>query len=130
MYRTIDKFATIKSIALNYFNIFILLIAVFLLANGFLHEYFVIQQHKGPYDRNLLRLLMDGHILITSGILYIIAFFLLRQNNTIGLYLCGFIAISVLAYCIMIYPFLKSFVTMALNLIVIIGVVGRLFIKF
>lgn len=115
---------------MNYFNIFILLIAVFLLANGFLHEYFVIQQHKGPYDRNLLRLLMDGHILITSGILYIIAFFLLRQNNTIGLYLCGFIAISVLAYCIMIYPFLKSFVTMALNLIVIIGVVGRLFIKF
>jgi len=101
-----------------------------LLANGFLHDFFVIQQHKGPYDRNLMRLLMDGHLLIISGIIYLIAFFLLRQNNSIGLYLCLANAVSLLVYCILIYPFLKSFATIALNLLVIVGVMARLFLKF
>ena len=115
---------------MNYFNIFVLFVAVFLLANGFLHDFFVIQQHKGPYDRNLMRLLMDGHLLIISGIIYLIAFFLLRQNNSIGLYLCLANAVSLLVYCILIYPFLKSFATIALNLLVIVGVMARLFLKF
>ena len=119
MYRTIDKFATIESIAMQYLPIFILLVAVYVLGNGILHDVFVLMQHKEPYDRNLLRLLMDGHILISSGIAYIIAYFLLRQNNPIGLYLCIATALSLLVYCGMIFPFLKSYGIIAITVVVL-----------
>jgi len=76
-------------------------------------------QHKEPYDRNLLRLLMDGHILISSSIAYIIAYFLLRQNNPIGLYLCIATALSLLVYCGMIFPFLKSYGIIAITVVVL-----------
>lgn len=112
---------------MSYFNVLIIITAIFVLGNGILHDFFVILGHKGSYDRNLLRLLMDGHILITSGIVYIIAFFLARQNNTAAIYLCIITSVSLLVYCAMIFPFLKSFGTIGLNLAVLVSSVIKLF---
>jgi len=112
--------------ALNYFPIFVLLVGIYILVNGVLHDVFVLINHKEAYDRNLLRLLMDGHVLITSGIIYVIAFFLLRQHNNLGFYICIAVSSSLLVYCGMIFPFLKSYFTMALNLLVLAGAIIKL----
>src|SRR5436190_12471275 len=82
------------------------------LVNGILHDIFVIKQHKGPYDRDLLRLLMDGHILIACGIMQIISWQLLKDGNQLGLWLCAAACVSLLSYVGLIWPFLKSMVTL------------------
>src|SRR5579871_1490578 len=85
------------------------------LINGLLHDIFVLRQ-KRKYDRDLLRLLMDGHILITCGIMQIIAYSGLQQHASWSFYVSGVASLSLLVYCAMIFPFLKSFVTTFLNL--------------
>ena len=84
--------------------------------NGILHDIFVLRKHKGGYNRDLLRLLMDGHILITCGVMQIIAGKLLQRDNVFGFYVGAVACISLLIYCFMIWPFLKSVVTMALQI--------------
>lgn len=45
------------------------------LINGVLHDVFALRsEHGKQYDRNLLRLLMDGHVLITCGIILMIMY--------------------------------------------------------
>jgi hypothetical protein len=83
--------------------------------NGVLHDAFVIANHKGGYDRNLLRLLMDGHILIVSGVLFLLIMPMLKEGNVFALRLALLGSISMLVYCIMIFPFLKSIVTILLS---------------
>ena len=92
--------------------------AIWYLGNGLLHDTFVIINHKGPYDRELLRLLMDGHVLIFSGILLLVCYFMLQNKIQSGAIIAFIVAISMLVYCIMIFPFLKSFATIAISLIV------------
>lgn len=96
--------------------------------NGILHDIFVIINHKGKYDRELLRLLMDGHVLIFSGLIMIVSF-LMAQNNPVYSAVSGIIvAIFMLVYCIMIFPFLKSFGTMAISIMVLVVCI-RLLLK-
>jgi hypothetical protein len=84
--------------------------------NGILHDLFVIfSEHGKKYDRDLLRLLMDGHILITCGVMQMIAYTGLRGNENWAYYISGVACISLLVYCAMIFPFLKSIVTIFLN---------------
>ena len=84
--------------------------------NGILHDIGVLRsEHGKQYDRNLLRLLMDGHILITCGVMQMIAYSGLRENQPWAYYVCGTSCISLLIYCGMIFPFLKSYFTMLLN---------------
>ena len=88
--------------------------------NGVLHDIAVLRsEHGKQYDRNLLRLLMDGHILITCGVMQMISFSGLQSKEHWAFYVAGTASISLLVYCAMIYPFLKSFGTMALNLILL-----------
>ena len=54
---------------------------VWALVNGILHDIFILIPHKKPYDRDLLRLLMDGHILITCGLVQMLVFNGLQQNQ-------------------------------------------------
>lgn len=82
--------------------------------NGVLHDVFVLAQGR-KYDRDLLRLLMDGHILITCGIMQAIAWKGLQVNAGWAYYVSGIAAISLLVYCAMIFPFLKSIGTIFLN---------------
>ena len=85
------------------------------LVNGILHDVFVLIRHKTGYDRELLRLLMDGHVLITCGIIQMIAYKGLIANEHWAYWVAGVATISLLVYCGMIFPFLKSMVTILLN---------------
>ena len=84
--------------------------------NGVLHDIFILIQHKKAYDRDLLRLLMDGHILITCGVFQILAYKGLQGGQTWGYAIAGVACISLLVYCGMIFPFLKSFGMIFINL--------------
>ncbi|MFZ1687193.1 MAG: hypothetical protein WAU70_07215 [Flavobacteriales bacterium] len=109
-----------------YLHIATLIAGIWALANGILHDAFVLAKHQGPYDRDLLRLLLDGHILLTGGVAYVIAYFLIKQGNALGIYLCVLCAVSLIVYCGLIFPFLKSFGTIAINLVVLVMAALRL----
>ena len=96
--------------------------------NGILHDISVLNSpHGKKYDRELLRLLMDGHILITCGIMQMISFSGLRSNQPWAHYVAGAASVSLLIYCAMIFPFLKSIGTILLNLVLLILLVINLF---
>ena len=95
--------------------------------NGVLHDICVLRSDHGKkYDRDLLRLLMDGHILITCGAVQMLVFKGLQANEQWAFLAAGVTSISLLVYCGMIYPFLKSIVTMVLNSLLLFMVVAKL----
>lgn len=98
----------------------ILISAVFYFVNGVLHDIFVIKKHKGNYDRELLRLLMDGHVLILSGVILFVCYLMMLNKIQYGALIAIVVAIAMLVYCFMIFPFLKSFGTIAISIMVII----------
>src|SRR3954463_8514419 len=85
------------------------------LVNGILHDIFVLAQ-KRKYDRDLLRLLLDGHILMTSGVMQILSYSGLREHASWSYGVSIAASVSMLIYCAMIFPFLKSIVTILFNL--------------
>jgi uncharacterized membrane protein HdeD (DUF308 family) len=100
----------------NYLPLISLLIGGWAVVSGILHDIAVLlSEHGKKYDRDLLRLLMDGHILITCGVLQMIAYAGLRNHENWAFYISGFACISLLVYCAMIFPFLKSLFTILLN---------------
>ena len=101
-------------------NYWILIASGWYLINGILHDIFVIIQHNGKYDRELLRLLMDGHVLILSGIIGFLCYGLMQNKNASASAICFTLAIFMLIYCAMIFPFLKSFVTITISTILAI----------
>lgn len=88
--------------------------------NGILHDVFVLINHKGKYDRELLRLLMDGHVLMLSGAVVFMCWLMMLNKIQCGGVISIIVAAFMLLYCIMIFPFLKSFGTMAISIILII----------
>ena len=113
---------------MHYLPIAVAIAGVWATVNGVLHDIFVIKEHKGPYSRDLLRLLMDGHILITCGIIHLLSYSLVKNNNSAGLYLSLAASVSLLVYCALIFPFLKSLVTISINLVVLVMVLLKLLI--
>jgi hypothetical protein len=103
----------------NFTHFWFLITAIWYTASGILHDVFVLKQHKESYNRDLLRLLMDGHVLILSGIVLGIAFFLFKHNIQFAAYLGIAVAVLMLLYCAMIFPFLKSIGTIAISLILL-----------
>ena len=82
-----------------------------MILNGVLHDIFVLaSDHGKKYDRDLLRLLLDGHILITCGAMQMISYIGLKDNQPWSYYLAGAACLSLLIYLAMIFPFLKSIV--------------------
>lgn len=101
---------------LDYLPLISLLVGGWAVVSGILHDVFVLlSEHGKKYDRDLLRLLMDGHILITCGVMQMIAYAGLRNNESWAYYVSGIACISLLVYCAMIFPFLKSIFTILLN---------------
>ena len=90
------------------------------LINGILHDIFVLRRHKGGYDRELLRLLMDGHVLLLSGAVLLAAWFAPASATTLAEIIGVIVAVGMLVYCGMIYPFLKSIVTMVISTVLLI----------
>lgn len=87
---------------------------------GLLHDIFVIKNHKGSYDRDLLRLLMDGHVMMLSGVLLGVCFLMLQNNIQYAPLITLIVGIGMVIYCCMIFPFLKSFVTTFISLMVVV----------
>ena len=98
----------------------ILAAAIWYLIMGVLHDFFVIKNHKGPYDRELLRLLMDGHVLMLSGVILAVCYFMMLKNVQYAPLIALIVGIGMIVYCCMIFPFLKSYVTMFISVMVII----------
>lgn len=114
---------------MNYvFSIYWFLIAAgWYVVMGVLHDIFVIKNHKGPYDRDLLRLLMDGHVLILSGVLLGVCYLMTLNNVQYASWIGLITGIGMLVYCSMIFPFLKSFVTMFISLMVTLVSIRMMF---
>ena len=97
-----------------------LVTALFYFVNGLLHDIFVIKAHKGEYNRELLRLLMDGHVLMLSGAVMFVCYLMMLSKIQCGPTIAIIVAAFMILYCIMIFPFLKSFGTIAISIMVII----------
>jgi glucose-6-phosphate-specific signal transduction histidine kinase len=67
----------------------------------------------------LLRLLMDGHVLMLSGILCVIAWWMHPVAILYGNVLALVTGLFMLGYCLMIWPFLRSVMTLLITLAVI-----------
>jgi hypothetical protein len=113
---------------LNILPYMALAIGAWSILGGVLHDVFVLKLGK-PYDRDLLRLLMDGHVLITCGAIQMLAFSKLQSGDEWGFYIAIAATISMIVYCFMIFPFLKSFATIFMNsgllILLVIGLVKK-----
>ena len=98
----------------------VLIAAGWYFLNGLLHDIFVWKAHKTGYDRDLLRLLMDGHVLLLSGAVLFVCYRHLLQGVTGVALISLVIAVFMIIYCAMIFPFLKSFATLLVSAILVI----------
>jgi hypothetical protein len=101
---------------MSFLSIAVLAVGAWCIINGVLHDVFVLRsEHGKQYNRDLLRLLMDGHILITCGAILMVSYLGIQNNEHWAFYMAGICSISLLVYCAMIWPFLKSVMTIVLN---------------
>jgi hypothetical protein len=84
------------------------------LGNGVLHDIFVLLQRR-PYDRDLIRLLIDGHLLIFAGILYLMCYQQIATHQPLGYGIAIATAVFILGYCALIFKILPSFGMIAVN---------------
>lgn len=104
-----------------------LIAAFWYFGNGILHSASVIMQHQGRYDRELLHLLMNGHVLMLSGAVLFMCWLMMLNKiqcgGVIGIIVAGFM----LLYCAMIFPFLKSYATIAISVMLIIASIKAIY---
>ncbi len=101
--------------------------SVWYFGNGILHSAAVLLQHKGKYDRELLRLLMDGHVLMLSGVIVFMCWLMMLSKIQCGGVIGIIVAVFMLLYCLMIFLFLKSYATIAISLFLIIASVKAIY---
>lgn len=97
-----------------------LIASLWYFGNGILHDVFVLIKHNGKYDRELLRLLMDGHVLMLSGAVTFMCWLMMLSKIQCGGVISIIVAAFMLLYCFMIFPFLKSFGTMSISIMLVI----------
>ena len=113
---------------MNALPIAVIVVGSWLVIKGILHDVFVLlSEHGKVYDRNLLRLLMDGHVLIFSGIILLFCYSGIHQNHQWAFYIALVVCVSMLVYCAMIFRFLKSIMTILLNVVLLILLLINLF---
>lgn len=97
---------------------FIAFAGIWTLGNGILHDLFVLREGK-PFERELIRLLIDGHILIFSGILYLLCYKGIRAHDPLAFVISIATALFLLGYCGLIFKMLPSIATIIINVIVL-----------
>jgi uncharacterized membrane protein HdeD (DUF308 family) len=103
---------------LQYLPHFIVGVGVWTALNGVLHEIFILlSDHAKQYDRNLLRLLVDGLILTFAGTIMMFLFPGLKSGQSIFFVIALICSISMVIYCALIWPFLPAYWIMALHVI-------------
>ena len=110
----------------NFLPYYILTAGAWAFINGILHDIFVLRKHP-EFDRELIRLLIDGHILIFGGIFYFLAYAGIKNEQSWGFYLGILASIFLLGYCGLILKLLPSVVTILINLLALIFLVLTLF---
>lgn len=98
----------------------VLIASLWYFGNGILHDVFVLIKHKGKYDRELLRLLMDGHVLMLSGAVVFVCWLMMLNKIQCGGLISIIVAAFMLLYCAMIFPVLKSIGTIIISILLII----------
>jgi hypothetical protein len=98
----------------------LLVASIWYFGNGLLHDIFIFIRHKGKYDRDFLYLLQTGHILMLSGAVLFVCYLMMINKIQCGGLIAIIIAIGMLIYCAMIFPFLKSFGTISISILIII----------
>ena len=76
--------------------------------NRLLHDAFVLIKHKGKSDRELLRLLMGGQVLMLWGATVFVCWLMMLYKIQCGGLIAIILAAFMLVSCAMIFPFLKS----------------------
>lgn len=104
-----------------------LIASLWYFGNGILHSGAVLMQHKGNYDRELLRLLMDGHVLMLSGAVVFMCWLMMLSKIQCGGVISIIVAGFMILYCLMIFPFLKSYATMAISIMLIIASIKAIY---
>ena len=106
---------------MSFLSVAVIAVGAWCIVNGILHDIFVLRsEHGKQYNRDLLRLLMDGHILITCGAVLLVSNMGIQNNEHWAFYMAGISCISLLVYCAMIWPFLKSIMTITLNTVLLV----------
>ena len=99
---------------MNYLFYYVVFAGIWALGNGILHDIFVLVQ-KRPYDKELIRLLMDGHILIFAGIVYLLCSKGVKNNEPLAFQVAIAMAVFLLGYCALIFKMLPSVGTILVN---------------
>jgi hypothetical protein len=92
---------------------------VWTLGNGILHDIFVLKQGR-PFELELIHLLIDGHILIFAGVLFLICVKPLTQGSTLAIWICIATSIFILGYCALILKLLPAVGMIVINLLVLV----------
>lgn len=98
---------------------------VWSIGNGLLHDIFVLLQRK-PYDRELIRLLIDGHILIFAGVFYLLCYQGVASRQPLALYVSLVNALFLIGYCLLIFKMLPSWGMLLINVTVAMTVLMSL----
>lgn len=103
----------------NFLPYYILFAGGWALVNGILHDIFVIKA-RPVFDKELIRLLIDGHILIFGGIFFIFAYSGIKMQQSWAFYTAIIAAVFILGYCALILKMLPSVMTISINLFALI----------
>jgi hypothetical protein len=98
---------------------YILFAACWCIGNGILHDIFVLKERR-PFDKELIRLLLDGHILIFAGLFFLLSFRGIERGELWAFYVSIAAAVFILGYCALIFKMLPSIVTILIHLIALV----------
>lgn len=92
--------------------------------NGILHTIFVlVGEHGRQYSRVLLRLLTDGLLLVTFGLILLLCFSGIQEGNNWAFWIAILACTAVIIYCLLIWPFLKSVATSSIHTLTLVWLV-------
>jgi hypothetical protein len=98
---------------------------IWAIGNGLLHDIFILIERR-PFEKELIRLLIDGHILIFAGIFYLLCFKGIQNNEAWAYYISIAVSVFLLGYCALIFKMLPSFGMIAINLVALIWLMLQL----
>jgi uncharacterized membrane protein (DUF2068 family) len=103
----------------NFLPYYILFAGAWAFINGILHDIFVIRKYP-VFDKELIRLLIDGHILIFGGVFFFFSYTGIKNQQSWAFYVAIISCIFLLGYCGLILKILPSIVTILVNLVALI----------
>jgi hypothetical protein len=103
----------------NFLPYYILFTGGWSLLNGILHDIAVIKKYPA-FDRQLINLLKDGHILIFTGIFFLFSYSGIKAQQPWAFYLAMIAAVFILVYCGLILKILPAITTILINLIALV----------